>query len=145
MICSRYLDVCRRWLAARGGAAAVEFAIVIPILAAMVMGVGQYGGEVIAYQHVHNGVMSGAQYVMRGGSDATAIHDITYQTWPNKPQDAAVVVSEACTCAGAAAGCSGLCPDSSYPQSATTITATGTYIGPFGNQAMTATQVIRTQ
>lgn len=128
-----------------GGAAAVEFALVLPILAVFVIALIQYGGMIIANQQMHNGVASGALYVMRGGSDATAIHDVSLSAWPNRPSDAGISVAQSCVCAGATSTCSSLCPDQSYPQTFTQITATGTYTGLFGNQAISATQVIRTQ
>jgi Flp pilus assembly protein TadG len=127
------------------GAAAVEFALVLPALATLLVGVIQYGGMVVAYQQMHDGVTAGAVYVMRGGSDSSATRSVALQAWPNQPSDAAVTVTQACTCAGAAATCGGLCPDGSYPLSYTTIAATGTYVGMMGNKAMSTSQVIRTQ
>lgn len=143
------IGLARHWAlslsAARQGAAAVEFAIVLPVLAGLIVGLIQYGGAIIAYQQLHNGVSSAAQYVMRGGQNTTAAHDVAIASWPNRPSDGAVTVTQACTCAGAGASCAGLCPDNSYPQSFTTIGASGTYAGPFSNQSMSASQVVRTQ
>jgi hypothetical protein len=82
---------------------------------------------------------------MRGGTDAAAIHDVAYGAWPNKPSDATVTVNQACTCAGGSASCSTICPDNSYPKAFTTITGSGTYVGPFGSSAITASEVVRTQ
>ena len=128
-----------------GGAAAVEFAIVMPFLAAMLIGVVQYGGMVIAYQQMHDGVSNAAVYVMRGGSDATTIKSIATSAWPNKPADATVNVNQACSCAGVTQVCSTLCADGTYPQSYTTISASGTYTGVWGNNSMSTSQVVRTQ
>ena len=128
-----------------GGAAAVEFAIVTPFLAAMLIGVVQYGGMIIANQQMHDGVSAAAVYVMRGGSDATTIQSIATGTWPNKPSDAKVSVTQACSCAGVTQACSVLCADGSYPQSFTTISASGTYNGLWASQSMSTTQVVRTQ
>ncbi|HEY3889986.1 MAG TPA: TadE/TadG family type IV pilus assembly protein [Caulobacteraceae bacterium] len=139
------LRALRRFRTDRGGTAAVEFAILIPMLMVMVIGVIQYGGLILGHQQMHNGIASGAVYVMRGGSDTTAIHDIALGAWPNKPSDASISVVQSCTCAGAASGCSALCSDQSYPLAFTTITGSGTYTGLFASQSMTATQVIRTR
>lgn len=135
----------RRFGAARDGAALVEFAIVAPILSAFVIGIVQYGGMVIAYNQMHDAVSSGAIYVMRGGSDSTAIHDVTVAAWPNPPGDASVNVNQACSCAGVTQACNVLCADGSFPQSFTTISASGTYSGLWDSQAMSSTQVVRTQ
>ena len=138
-------SICRRLFNSVQGAAAVEFALIVPVLAALVLGIIQYGGMIIANQQMHDGISSGAVYVMRGGSDATAIYDITVSAWPNKPADASVTVNQSCKCAGATSTCSSLCADQSYPQSYTSIAATGTYTGLWGSQSMSATQVVRTQ
>jgi Flp pilus assembly protein TadG len=127
------------------GAAAVEFALIVPALATLVLGVIQYGSMVVANQQMHDGVAAGAVYVMRGGTDLTATQSVAMQGWPNPPSNAAITVTQACTCAGASATCGGLCPDNSYPLSYTTIAATGTYVGLMGSQAMSTSQVIRTQ
>ena len=139
------LQLLRRLGRHGGGAAAVEFAIVMPFLAAMLIGVVQYGGMVIAYQQMHDGVSNAAVYVMRGGSDATTIKSIATSAWPNKPNDATVNVNQACSCAGTTQACNTLCADGSYPQSFTTISASGTYTGVWGNQSMSTSQVVRTQ
>lgn len=130
---------------ARQGAAAVEFAIVVPFLAAMLIGVVQYGGMIIANQQMHDGVSAAAVYVMRGGSDATNIKSIAKSTWPHAPSDASVSVSQGCSCAGTTQSCTLLCADGSYPQAFTSISATGTYTGVWGSQSMSTTQVVRTQ
>ena len=127
------------------GAAAVEFAIVLPLLAAFVVGIIQYGGMIIAYDQMHDAVESGATYVMRGGSDATAIHGVAVAAWPNPPSDASVTVSQVCQCAGVTGACSALCADGSYPQSFTTVSASGTYAGLWGSNSMSTSQVVRTQ
>ncbi len=140
------LSALRRLRTDRGGAAAVELAILLPLLIAMVIGVIQYGGLIIGNQQMHNATSaSGALYVMRGGSDPTAIHDIALGAWANKPADASISVAQSCTCAGVGSGCSSLCLDQSYPLAFTTISGSGTYAGPFATQSMSATQVIRTR
>ena len=135
----------RRFARARQGAAAVELALVIPVLAVLVAGVMQYGGMIIAYQQLHNGIASGAIYVMRGGTDATTIKDVALGAWPNQPSNASVTVSQFCTCAGVTSSCTSLCSDNSYPLGFTTISGSGTYTGPFGNQSMSATETVRTK
>jgi Flp pilus assembly protein TadG len=141
----RRLRALRQFRTDRGGTAAVEFAILIPMLIAMVIGVIQYGGQIVGHQQMHNGIASGAVYVMRGGADTTAIHDIAFGAWSNKPSDASISVAQSCTCAGVTASCSTLCSDQSYPLAFTTISGSGTYTGPFATQSMSATQVIRTR
>ena len=124
----------------------MEFAFVLPFLAAILVGVVQYSGMTIAFERMHDAVSSGAVYVMRGGSAATTIHDITVNAWSDPPSDASVTVTQACTCSGpVTTTCSTLCAKSSYPQSYTTISAAGTYTGLWGSKAMSTSQVVRTQ
>lgn len=139
------LDPARRLARAAGGAAAVEFAVVTPFLAAMLVGVIQYGGMIVANQQMHDGVAAAAVYVMRGGNDSATIRSIATGAWPNRPSDAAVTVAQFCSCAGVTQTCSALCADGSYPQSFTTISASGTYSGVWANQSMSTSQVVRTQ
>jgi len=141
----RAFNVLRRLRSSHDGVAAVEFAIIIPVLVTLILGVVQYGGMVIANQQLHNGVASGAMYVMRGGSDATATQAVALSAWPNKPTDAKIQVSTYCTCAGVTSVCTSLCADNSYPQAFTSISGSGTYAGLFGTRAMSATQLVRTQ
>ncbi len=141
----RTLHKLLAFLPATGGAAAVEFAIILPVLAAMVVGIAQYGGQVIAYQQMHDGVEAGAVYVMRGGSDMTAAKDIALGAWPNPPSDAAVTTNHFCTCAGVTSSCTALCSDNSYPQAYTTISASGTYSGLYMSQSMSTSTTVRTQ
>jgi Flp pilus assembly protein TadG len=142
---SATFQYARRLAGAVGGAAAVEFAIVTPFLAAMLFGVVQYGGMIVANQQMHDGVAAAAVYVMRGGSDASTISSIATGAWPNKPSDAAVTVTHVCSCAGVTQSCSTLCADNSYPQAFTTISATGTYTGVWHSASMSTSQVVRTQ
>ena len=135
----------RRLARRADGAAAVEFAIAMPFLSAMLLGVVQYGGMIVANQQMHDGVANAAVYVMRGGTDATTIQSVAMSTWPNKPSDAAVSVAQSCSCAGVAAVCTSQCADGSYVQKFTTISATGTYTGLFANRSMSTAQVVRTQ
>jgi Flp pilus assembly protein TadG len=141
----RLMTRLRTLVADARGAAAVEFAIILPILSALVIGVIQYGGMIIANQQMHDGVSSGAVYVMRGGSDAATIKTVSLLGWANQPADATVTVTQVCSCAGVTGACNALCADGSYPNSFTTIAATGTYTGLWGSQSMSASQVVRTQ
>ena len=140
-----FISRVRHAAASRSGAAAVEFAIVLPVLAAFFIAVIQYGGMIIAYDQMHDAVSSGAIYVMRGGSTSATIKSVAVKAWPNPPGDASVSVNQACLCAGVTASCSSLCGDGSYPQTFTTIAASGTYTGLWGSQSMSTSQVVRTQ
>lgn len=135
----------RHFGSAKGGAAIVEFALVAPFLIAMAVGVIQYGGMLIAYQQLHNGIDSGAVYVMRGGTGASTIHDVALSAWTNPPSDANISVNQSCTCPSGTSICTSLCSDGSYPQAYTTISGSGTYTGPYATKSMVTSQTIRTR
>lgn len=106
----------RRLGLARDGGATIELAIIAPVLATLVIGIGELAGMIISYQRMHDGVSSGAVYLMRGGSTSSAIHDVAMAAWPNKPGDAAVTVSQSCQCAGVAGSCSSVAPTAPIPR-----------------------------
>jgi Flp pilus assembly protein TadG len=103
------MTLLRKFLRHKGGASAIEFAIISPILAGLVI----YGFD--AWQLVnrkldmHAATNAGAHYYMGGGADDPTAQTISLNSWPNKPGDGAVSVSRGCTCAGAASGCGTLC------------------------------------
>ena len=127
------------------GVAAVEFALIAPVLAAVIVGIAAVVPFLNANNVMHDAVSSGARYVMAGGTNATAIHDITLASWQGHTNTDTVTVSQTCTCAGATSVCTSLCADSSVPQGFTTIQTSSNYTGMMSNQTITAQQIIRTR
>lgn len=136
----------KRFLREQDGAAAIEFGLVAPILAVVLISVAIYGGLVLAYNKMSQGVSSGAQYAMTaGGDDTTAIRAVVLAAWEDRPENAVVTVGKACLCGTAAHSCSTSCDDGDYPQKITTIDASMTYADITGaDRAMSTTQKVRT-
>ena len=120
----------RKFLRHSGGASAIEFAIITPILAGLVI-YGFDAWELInRKQDMHAAVNATAHYYMGGGGDDPTAHTIGMSGWPNTPGDAAITLTRACSCAGGASGCSTLCAATQQaPEIRVTITATDQWNG----------------
>ena len=127
----------------RSGASLVEFGLIAPILATVVLGVAKGATLLLANNAMHTAVTSGAQYVMAGGQDLSTVQSITLSAWPNRSSAAAVTAAKSCLCGTASSDCSTLCSDQSVPLAYVTLTATDTYAGLAGTVPLTATQTIR--
>ena len=127
--------------------AATEFAVIIPVLAAVALGMidgwSLYGTSL----GMHAAVNAGVKYFIQGGNTAATATSIASAAWTDKPSGGAVTVTEACTCAGAAASCSAACVGALTD--VFTISATGTWTAPFNanfldmSKALTQTQAVR--
>ena len=95
----------------RSGVAAVEFAMVAPVLAAILVGIAGVAPFVQTNNTIHDALTAGSRYVMAGGTDPTAIQSVTYSAWPNHGNSDSVSVSQYCTCATLQGSCTALCPD----------------------------------
>ena len=133
----------KAFLRDRGGAAAVEFGLVLPVLAALLIGVFDGGTLLLKYNTMHSAVSSGAQYVMAGGQDLTTAQSIAVSAWKTKPSNAQISVAKTCKCGAAAAVCTTICPDQSVPQAFVSIAATANVNGAVISQPIAATETVR--
>jgi Flp pilus assembly pilin Flp len=104
------MSLLRKFLRHCGGASAIEFAIISPILAGLTI----YGFDtwqlINRKQDMHAAINAGAHYYMGGGDDDPTGQSIGLSGWPNKPGDGQMIISRACSCAGAGSDCNTLCP-----------------------------------
>jgi Flp pilus assembly protein TadG len=137
----------KKFLRNEEGMSAIEFALVAPLLAAVLVGIVSSWDYMKQQQDMRDGVEAGAKYVVQGGRDTTKAHDIAMSAWTNKPVDADIEVTQLCTCNGASASCGSVCSDSTIPQSYITIEASTAYYdtSPYGADpvAITTKEVIR--
>lgn len=138
-------SILARWLGDKSGAAAVEMALVAPLLATIVAGIATYAPQLAVVHAMRDGVSTAAQYVMTGGTDPNAIQSVASSAWTGKQISDSVAVSQWCTCLGVTSSCNTLCSDSSVPLGWTQISASTIYASPLGNKTFTATQLIRTR
>ena len=137
------------FLRSQDGAAAVEFGLVAPIVAAVLVGVATMGGTILAYSKMRQAVSSGAQYALAVADDPDAIEDVVVAAWSPAPTGSTVTVTQQCFCADApdtATACAVNCADGDYPQMFTTIAASRPYTN-FGGATATlnASQRVRTR
>ena len=135
--------VARRLLASIGGTSAVEFALIAPALASMVLGISQVSEVLIGSSDMQAAARASVQYVLNGGTDLTTAQNVGLQAWSNKPANATLVASEYCTCQGVTAVCTQTCSDGSVPHQYIGATATGTLGGTVYTVNKTLTETAR--
>jgi Flp pilus assembly protein TadG len=140
----------KRLLRDRRGASATEFAVIAPVLGLMALGMIDGWSLATSALNMHTGVQAGAKFLLQGGGAESDVEAVTLAGWAYKPGDADVNVTKACTCAGAAALCTGLCVATNKPTEVVyTISATGTWNAPFEvsfltlTHSLNQTQVVR--
>lgn len=133
----------RAWRRDQSGAALVEFGLIAPVLAAVVLGIVNGATLLLAYNAMHTGVTAGAQYVMSGGQDLPTVQQIALSAWSGHSKQATVTATKSCLCGGSASDCSTLCTDQTVPQAFITLVANDTYNGPAGTQPITSQEQIR--
>src|ERR1043166_2138622 len=111
-----------RFLRATGGASAVEFAMVLPVFAAVMVGLPDISQAAIGALDMEAAARASVQYAMAGGASMDTARGVGLQSWPGRPADGAISASEACRCNGAAGVCGQNCPDGSAPQVYFTVT-----------------------
>jgi Flp pilus assembly protein TadG len=133
----------RNFLRNRGGASALEFAIVAPILAGVLVSGFDAWVEINRKQDMHAAVQAGVHYYMGGGTDDTVGQSVSISGWPNKPGDGQVSLARACTCGGAATSCNVVCAITQQaPETRVTLTATTQWNG-LHPAALTESETVR--
>lgn len=138
-------NLLRRLRASNEGVAAIEFAMVLPVLAAIVVSLPDLSQAVTGVIEMESAARASVQYAMAGGSDMSVAQTIGMKTWTTKPADAKLVASEACLCAGAAGTCGQACPDGTNPQTYFTVVASGEVGGSMINFDRKITRTVRLQ
>jgi Flp pilus assembly protein TadG len=137
----------------RSGIAAVEFAMVLPVLLLVCFGIADGWSYVTSYLQMRASVKTAANLVMAGaGSDAakdTGTQAVALSSWNNKPDDAAVVLVRSYLCGTTVVDETTVCGGNKLPTMFVQITATGTWVPPFNfgvfpdPRAISHQQVIR--
>ena len=121
----------QRFLRNENGVGAIEFALIAPMLAIVLMGIMSGWAYYTQNNFMRDAVEVAGKYFLQGGtSEATGLA-IAEAAWSHKPDDGNVEVSKTCVCAGAAASCSAVCSDSSIPEKYWTIEASRAFNDPF--------------
>ncbi|MDX8440593.1 TadE/TadG family type IV pilus assembly protein [Mesorhizobium australafricanum] len=133
----------------RAGIAAVELAMVMPVLCAALLGVTDGWSYVTSSLAMRAGVKTAANFVMAGATDDNAIQAAALASWEQKPADAAVAVSRIYQCGTTVVTSTTICSGQKVPSVFVQIQASGTWIPPFSfgpfpdNTAIGHLQVVR--
>ena len=139
----RLLAKAKQFASHAGGAAAIEFAIIVPVFAGLVVALDSYANLATGTAEMQTGARSAIQYAMHGGTDMNAAKTLGMQAWNNKPADATMNVVQACLCGNTASACNQPCADGSYPTSFVTVTASGTFGGAVYRHTNQITEKVR--
>jgi Flp pilus assembly protein TadG len=125
------------------GVAAVEFAMVLPILASIVICLPDLSQAVVGVVQMESAAQASIQYAMAGGIDMSEAQSIGMQAWTSKPANAALTTSEYCLCGGSAGTCGVTCPDGSIPGTYVSVTASGRFGGSVISFQKSVTRAVR--
>ncbi len=110
----------------RRGAAAVEFALLVPVVLAGLTGVANYGLAIFEKIELESAARAGAQMAIRDRENTSAIQQTTVDSTNLTITTDDVSVSTACRCADidSTATCGTTCADNEPTQFYTTVTVT---------------------
>jgi len=133
----------RHFASDRRGIAALEFALIAPLLATLVVVGADTWLNVSQNEDMRTALQSGARYYQTGGSDDPTALLVAQQAWRAKPSDGFVTVTRSCTCGDLPAACSTLCAGSNPPSVYLTLTAQGTFTGLLQSHALSQSDTVR--
>jgi len=138
-----FRDLISKFVIARRGNSAIEFAIIVPVLAGIVVTITDVATIADGVSEMHTAARAAIQYGMNGGTDMSVAQTQGVSSWPDDPSDGTLTVVQSCTCSGASHSCSTTCPDGSSPYVFITATAKGTLGGNMIKQKKTVTETLR--
>lgn len=133
----------RSFLRAADAVSAVEFALLAPLLLALLVGIVDVGRYAYQRADMFGAVRAGAQYFMAGGGMPAVARGIINDSWSQRPPDGEVRVDRFCQCAEVPMTCSAPCPDGEAPAAFSRIVVRGTYRGILMSLSGEATEIIR--
>lgn len=120
-----------RMFRSNSGAAAVEFALVVPILCLVLLGIIDGWSFVSSSLSMRAGVKTAANLVMAGAADDAATQAVALSSWENRPDDAQVTLDRKYLCGSIAVDPSSLCNGTKAPSVFVEIQAKATWTPPF--------------
>ena len=126
----RLLEKAISRLASSGrGAAAVEFALMATVIAAMLTGIANYGMAQFDKMELESAARAGAQMAIKDRTDTTAIQNAAVNATDLSITTSDVSTADSCWCADidASATCGTTCADGDPAQYFTTVTVSETF------------------
>jgi len=125
------------------GAAAVEFAVIVPVLAAILVGLMVAWEPATAMLQMRAAVHAGATYVRQGGTNDTHTRSVVISSWEDKPASSSVSVSRQCLCGQTVSACTTICADQTPPSVYVTVAATSSNPEFAFGQSLSSSEVVR--
>jgi Flp pilus assembly protein TadG len=133
----------RAFAADHRGLAAMEFALIAPIVVTVLL-LGVDGWlENTQISQVRTAMQTGARYYETGGNDDTVAQTVAMASWVSKPNDAAMSVVRSCTCGSVPIACTSLCAGSNPPSAFITVAGSATYAGLIHTHAVSQSDIVR--
>lgn len=115
----------------KSGNAAIEFALIAPVLALMLVGMTDLGIGLYERMEIRNAAQAGAQYAVVKGWNASAIQNAVTSASTLSGVSATPAPTESCGCASgttiASASCGSLCPNGAKAGTYVTVNAQAQY------------------
>lgn len=138
-----FFNLGRRFRRCRLGTAAVEFALITPVLLIIIMGLVDFGLAMFKKMELTGAVRSGAQLAMMDSSNTTVIKDAVVDASGNSITSSDVSTTSFCECADeSTVVCGETCGDGSSNRTFMTITASQSFSGLFLTSAISITGTI---
>ncbi|MBL8904790.1 MAG: pilus assembly protein [Hyphomicrobiales bacterium] len=126
----------RKFFRDDAGVGAIEFALIAPLLALVLLGTISGWAYYQQNNHMRDSVEVAGKYFLQGGTSEEVALNIAEAAWSDKPDDGSIALNKTCICGGVAASCGGVCSDMSIPETYWTIEASSTYTDPFLGEAV---------
>ena len=127
----------------RSGVAAVEFALLLPIMISALILTLDVSLHVVNRTNMHSAIRSGIQYLMNNGRDLNQLQSVVVNSWSSAPANAVVTTERYCLCFDVRHACNVLCTDNSAPQSYFSVSTSGTLSGFIVDSTLQGAESIR--
>lgn len=119
----------RKFFRNENGLAGIEFSIIAPMLAVVLLGITSGFSFYQDLNHMRDGVEAAAKYYIQGGSNDVMAQTIATTAWKGKPVTGTVTVTRSCICNTTSVSCATdtACADASVPQIQITLLASNTW------------------
>ncbi|MER9951623.1 TadE/TadG family type IV pilus assembly protein [Mesorhizobium sp. M0047] len=124
------------------GVAAVEFALVLPILCLVLLGILDGWSYVTSSLSMRAGVKTAANLIMAGSTNDTATQAVAISSWENRPEDGQVTLSRIYMCGTTVVDASTMCRGPKAPSVYVQIQATATWLPPVAFGAFSGSSTI---
>lgn len=124
--------LCRDLFNEEHGTAAIDLAIILPVLIAMAFGLVDYSSALLQQTQVQNAAQRGLQYALVRGFDSSAISNVITRRTNSAVISATPAPSKFCGCPSdqgiSSTACSNLCSDGSRAGTYVSASAAATYV-----------------